>query len=105
MATAVGTPPAGFAALSRAFVAATADLVQSVERRVVGEQRIRTARDNAWEAMCADRARAQARDEMEAVVRAMLATRPRTAAPIEPAQRHRRTTNTRRPLATASAGR
>ncbi|MEV6492306.1 hypothetical protein AB0M20_27335 [Actinoplanes sp. NPDC051633] len=119
MATAVATPPAGIAAFSRAVVAAAADLVGSVERAVVGDQRVRTARDNAWDAMCADRARAQARDEMEALVRAILAEGPRPAVTAaRPAMRpanqpatqpaaqpagRRRAAKTRR-LATTAAG-
>jgi len=102
MANAVATPPTGFAAISRAVVAAAADLVGSVERAVVGEQKIRTARDNAWDAMCADRARAQARDEMDALVRAILADGPRssTPAPLPPARP--RAATRRKTLATAS---
>jgi hypothetical protein len=116
MATAVGTPPAGFAALSRAVVSAAADLVMTVERAVVGEQKLRTARGNAWDALCADRARAQARDEMDALVRALLANGPRaevtmpkptrSAAPEAPATRSRgasrpRNTTQQRPAAQA----
>ena len=78
MATAVATRPTGFAAFSRAVVAAAADLVETVERAVVAEHKIRTARDNAWDALCADRARAQARDEMDALVRSIVAAGPRT---------------------------
>ena len=106
MANAVATPPTGFAAISRAVVAAAADLVGSVERAVVGEQKIRTARDNAWDAMCADRARAQARDEMDALVRAILADGPRSSTPapadlpLPPA--HPRAATRRKTLATAS---
>ncbi|MEU7902449.1 hypothetical protein [Actinoplanes sp. NPDC049118] len=66
----------GFAALSRAVVAAAADLVADVERRVVGDANVRTAQGNAWAAMCADRARAQARADVDALV-AALAARPR----------------------------
>ena len=51
-------PPTGIAALSRAAVARAADLVQSIERAVVGESKIRTAQGNAYAALCADRARA-----------------------------------------------
>jgi len=65
----------GFASLSRAVVAAAADLVADVERRVVGDANVRTAQGNAWAAMCADRARAQARADVDALV-ATLAARP-----------------------------
>src|SRR3982751_1560505 len=106
MATAVATPSTGFAGFSRAFVAVAADLVGTVERAVVGEQKIRTARGNAWDALCADRARAQARDELDALVRAMLADGPRSSAPAPgdtpvPPARPRAGTR-RKTLATAS---
>jgi len=63
----------GFVAVSRAVVAAAADLVAGVERRVVGDANVRTAQGNAWAAICADRARAQARAEMDALVAALAA--------------------------------
>ena len=73
--------PNGLAAVSRAVVSAAAELAASVERAVTGD--VRTARGNAYEAICADRARAQARDEMDALVRALLADGARrTAAPL-----------------------
>jgi hypothetical protein len=88
--TAVGASPAGFAAFSRAFVAVTAELVESAARRVVGEQRVRTARGNAWAAMCEDRARAQARAEMDVLVQTLVAkslTEPATASRRSPTRR------------------
>ncbi len=85
MATAVDTQPSGLAAISRAVVAAAAELAASVERAVVGDQRVRTARGNAYEAICADRARARARDEMDALVRGLLAEgSPAAARPATP---------------------
>lgn len=63
----------GFASLSRAVVAAAADLVADVERRVVGDANVRTAQGNAWAAMCADRARAQARADVDALVATLAA--------------------------------
>jgi hypothetical protein len=54
----------GFAEVSRAVVAAAADLVTGVQRAVVGTGNMRTARDNAWDAMLADRARNQARIDL-----------------------------------------
>jgi hypothetical protein len=54
----------GFAEMSRAMVAAAADLVTGVQRVVVGTDNVRTARDNAWDAMLADRARNQARADL-----------------------------------------
>jgi hypothetical protein len=80
MATAApDTQPAGFVALSRAVVSAAAEFVAGVERAVVGDQNVRTAQGNAWAAVQADRARAQARAEMEQLVAAMLANDPRDA--------------------------
>ena len=70
----------GFAAVSRAVVSYAADLIAGVERKVVGQDRVRTAQGNAWAAMCADRARAQARADMDAMV-AALAARPRRRDP------------------------
>jgi hypothetical protein len=65
----------GFAAVSRTVVSYAAELLAGVERKVVGEDKVRTAQGNAWAAMCADRARAQARADMDAMV-AALAARP-----------------------------
>jgi hypothetical protein len=79
MAIAVDVQPIGVVAISRAVVAAAADFVVSVERAVVGESKIRTARSNAWAAIQEDRARAQARQEMDQLVRTLLANGPRTA--------------------------
>ena len=93
MATAVDAQPSGLVAVSRAVVSAAAELAATVERAVVGDDRVRTARGNAYEAICADRARAQARDEMDALVRSLLATGPRATA--HPAPRTPRTTVTR----------
>jgi hypothetical protein len=77
----VGAQPSGLVAISRAVVSAAAELVVSVERAMVGDDKVRTARGNAWDAMCADRARAQARDEMEQLVRSLMENGPRPATP------------------------
>ena len=66
--------------MSRAVVSAAAELLVSVERAMVGDANVRTARSNAWDAICADRARAQARYEMEALVRALMANNPGSGA-------------------------
>jgi len=79
MVTAEGSQPAGIVAVSRAVVSAAAELVAGVERAVVGDDRVRTAQRNAWDAIQADRARAQARDDMNAAVAALLAGDPRGA--------------------------
>jgi len=72
MATAETTPNGGFVALSRALVSAAAEVAAGVERAMVGPARVRTARSNAWDAMLADRERAQARAEMDRKVAALL---------------------------------
>jgi len=72
-ATAHHAQPAGVVAISRAVVSVAAELVAGVERAVVGEEKVRTAQGNAWAAVQEDRARAQARDEMNRVVAALLA--------------------------------
>lgn len=74
--------PNGLATVSRAVVSAAAELAASVGRAVAGD--VRTARGNAYEAICADRARTQARHEMDALVRALLADGARRAAPAMP---------------------
>ncbi|BCJ50995.1 hypothetical protein Asp14428_24700 [Actinoplanes sp. NBRC 14428] len=66
----------GFAAVSRTVVSYAAELIAGVERTVVGERNVRTAQGNAWAAMSADRARAQARADVDAMV-AALAAQPR----------------------------
>jgi hypothetical protein len=65
--------PAGLAAVSRAVVSTAADLISTVQRAVVGDENVRTARDNAWDAMLADRARNQARADLTREVAALVA--------------------------------
>lgn len=72
-------------AAARVLVSAAADLVTGVQRAVVGSGNVRTARDNAWDAMLADRARNEARAELTREVAALVAAgrhpaakRPRT---------------------------
>jgi hypothetical protein len=72
----------GFAVASRTVVAYAADLLARVERTMVGEGNVRTARGNAYAAMRADQARAQARADMDAMVAALAASpRPRNNRP------------------------
>lgn len=66
-------PPAGFAAVSRAVVSAAADLVTNVQRAVVGPANVRTARDNAFAAMLADKAAHDARAALTREVAALVA--------------------------------
>jgi hypothetical protein len=68
----VAATPAGFAAVSRAVVSVAADLVTGVQRAVVGPTNVRTARDNAWDAILADRARNQAREDLTREIAAIL---------------------------------
>jgi hypothetical protein len=71
----VAVEPAGFAAVSRALVSAAAELVTGVQRAVVGPANVRTAQDNAWAAVLADRADREAQDELTREVAALLAAR------------------------------
>jgi hypothetical protein len=74
MATDQTPQTVGFAEVSRTLVAIAADVVTGVQRAVVGSDNVRTARDNAWSAMQADRARAAARAETSRAVAAIVAT-------------------------------
>ena len=67
----MATAETGFVAVSRAVVSYAAEMLAGVERRVIGDENVRTAQRNAWDAICADRARAQARADMEAMVAAL----------------------------------
>jgi uncharacterized lipoprotein YmbA len=69
------TEPVGFVNVSRTLVSVAADLVTGVQRRVVGEAKVRTARDNAWAATLEDRARHEARAELVREVAALVARR------------------------------
>jgi hypothetical protein len=62
--------------IPRAVLSVAATVVHNVERAVVGDARMRTARGNAWEAICADRDRAHRREEVRALVAALAATPP-----------------------------
>ena len=75
----MATAPGAFVAVSRAVVAAAADLAGEVERRVLGDEKVRTAQGNAWAAICADRARAQARADTDVMVAALAAANARRA--------------------------
>jgi hypothetical protein len=90
MDTAEGVQPAGIVTISRAVVAAAAELVAGVERAMAGDGNVRTAQRNAWDAIQADRARARARDEMNELVAALLADgpgrRPQSRRSSRPAQ-------------------
>jgi hypothetical protein len=65
MSSPVRTTSVDITAAPRAVIGATAGLLYMVGRSVLGESRIPTAQANAWEAVCADRQRAQSRAELE----------------------------------------
>ncbi|KXK61405.1 hypothetical protein AWW66_13940 [Micromonospora rosaria] len=67
--------PIGLTTVSRTVASLAAGMVHTVERAVVGEARIRTAQGNAWEAVCADRARADRRAELDRMVAELAAAR------------------------------
>src|SRR5688572_24411178 len=56
-------PARDITAIPRAVISVAVGVVHSVERAVWAGQ-VRTARDNAWEAVCADAARARQREEL-----------------------------------------
>ncbi|GIE84963.1 hypothetical protein [Actinoplanes regularis] len=86
MATDQTPQTAGFAEVSRTLVAIAAEVVTGVQRAVVGPDNMRTAQDNAWSAIQADRALAVARAETSRAAAAIVATRPQ-----RPARRSTRT--------------
>jgi hypothetical protein len=75
MASTTTTAPTGFANVSRAVVAAAAELVTGVERTLLGDGRMITAQGNAWAAIEADRARNQARLDMDQMMSALAGRR------------------------------
>lgn len=64
----MSTESNGLTTISRTVASLAAGVVHTLERAVVGEAQIRTARGNAWEAVCADRARADQRAELDRIV-------------------------------------
>jgi len=65
----------GLADLPRAVLSAAFGVIDTAQRVVAGDKKVRTARSNAWEAVCADRARADQRDAVRRHV-AMIVTMP-----------------------------
>jgi hypothetical protein len=55
--------PVDFSTAPRAVVATAAELIFKVGRSVLGEDRMPTAKANAWAAVCADQERARIREE------------------------------------------
>ncbi|MEV7229284.1 MULTISPECIES: hypothetical protein [Polymorphospora] len=74
MNTAERGTPIGLLSIPRAVLSIATGVVDTVERAVVGEARIRTARGNAWAAICADRERANQRAEIQRLVATLNAT-------------------------------
>lgn len=65
----------GLTTISRTVASLAVGVVHTLERAVVGDAGMRTARDNAWEAVCADRARAAHRRDLDRLVAELAATR------------------------------
>lgn len=64
-----------FTTISRSVASLAVGVVHTLERTMAGDGRMRTARGNAWEAVCADRARAAQRRELERLVAELAAAR------------------------------
>ncbi|MBF5031358.1 MULTISPECIES: hypothetical protein [unclassified Micromonospora] len=69
------TQTIGLTTISRTVASLAVGVVDTLERAVAGDGRARTARGNAWEAVCADRARAAQRRELERLVAELAAAR------------------------------
>jgi hypothetical protein len=65
----------GFTTISRSVASLAVSVVHTLECAVAGDGRMRTARGNAWEAVCADRARAAQRRELDRLVAELAAAR------------------------------
>jgi hypothetical protein len=76
MATAERAPATSFITIPRAVLSVAAEIVFNVERAMVGDSNVRTARSNAWDAICADQARNKHRDDTRRVVAALARTAP-----------------------------
>ncbi|MEH1016675.1 hypothetical protein V6U90_26685 [Micromonospora sp. CPCC 206060] len=72
----MNTGEPGLTTISRTVVALARDAVHTVERVVSGDSHRRTARENAWEAVCADRARAERQAELRRLVAALAGPAP-----------------------------
>lgn len=60
--------PIGLISIPRAMLSIATGVVDTVERAVVGDARVRTSQGNAWAAICADRERANQRAEIQRLV-------------------------------------
>ncbi|PZG22747.1 hypothetical protein C1I95_04855 [Micromonospora craterilacus] len=72
----------GLTTISRTVASLAVGVVQTLERAVVGPARMRTAQGNAWEAICADRARADQRVALERLVAELAAAGARDRQPV-----------------------
>jgi hypothetical protein len=72
----------GFTTISRTVASLAVGVVHTLERAMVGDGRMRTARGNAWEAVCADRARAAQRRELDRLVAELTAARAAAGAAV-----------------------
>ncbi|NLU77542.1 hypothetical protein HCA58_03855 [Micromonospora sp. HNM0581] len=72
----------GLTTISRTVAALAVGVVHTVERAVVGPDRVRTASGNAWAAICADRARADQRAELDRLIAELTAARARARQPV-----------------------
>ncbi|GIJ77728.1 hypothetical protein SAMN05443287_111176 [Micromonospora phaseoli] len=75
-------PTIGLTTISRTVASLAVGVVHTLERAVVGPDRMRTARGNAWEAICADRARADQRAELDRLIAELAAARSRARQPV-----------------------
>ncbi|RIV38491.1 hypothetical protein [Micromonospora radicis] len=72
----------GLTTISRTVASLAVGVVHTLERAMVGPDRMRTARGNAWEAICADRARADQRAALDRLVAELAATPLRDRQPV-----------------------
>ncbi|MGC4895942.1 hypothetical protein [Micromonospora sp. DT31] len=75
MSTSSPNQAIGLTTISRTVASLAVGVVHTLERTVAGDGRMRTAQGNAWEAVCADRARAAQRRELERLVAELAAAR------------------------------
>jgi hypothetical protein len=68
MSTNGPNPTLRLTTISRTVASLAVGVVDTLERAMVGDGRTRTARGNAWEAVCADRARAVRQEELRRLV-------------------------------------
>ncbi|NES12212.1 MULTISPECIES: hypothetical protein [Micromonospora] len=84
----------GLTTISRTVASLAVGVVETLERAMAGDGRLRTAQGNAWEAVCADRARAAQRRELDRLVAELAAARAAAGAAV----RERRDTRDTQPV-------